>query len=329
MLVRLAVPSTRSQVSSGQTPTKRSTSTAGRPSSSAVVRLQDGAVEARHDRPARLRPRRQVGVLQRRIVAVLHHRIVAPGQALGEARLLGVVGQHAPERQVRLEPTRPPGRRSARSARLRVRQRPPRAGAGCRSGPRISKRSSSSAPRSVSTRRSGSTAQRPMRIVLYVLALPGPPQVEHLVGPEVQLVAQRLAVRARQVAGEGRRQPQPVRPDLRGAACASCGGLADLDHPDLDLGRRAPRSAPDSSCRRRRSACAPPTPAPVPSRCAPGSPPPGRNRFRTRTADCRDRGSSCARARPPARRRRSRPRAPPRTPPRAAARFARGSSPCR
>ena len=107
-----------------------------------------------------------------------------------------------------------------------------------RSGPRISKRSLllGAAQRQEPPIR----VDRPPadRIALRVLALPGPPQVEHLVGPEVQMVDERLAVRARQGAGEGGRQPQPVRPDLQRRRLRLLRGLADLDHPHLDLGRR-------------------------------------------------------------------------------------------
>ena len=268
-------------------------------------------------------------MLQRRIVAVLHHRIVAPGQALGEPRLLGVVGQHAPERQVRLERARPPARRSARSAPPRRPERPPRAGAGC--GPVRGSRS----------------AAPPRRRAASESADPGPPPTgrpHRAVRPCPPRSAAggtpgrargsdgSAAPRSPGTAGRRRRSPAAAARAPRsavGAACASCAVSPTLII-HTSTSERRPRGqhrihlvgdedqlAPHRHLRAYRVGV---------RRIAP---PPGRNRFRRRTADCRDRGSSCARARPTARRRGSRPRAPPRTPPRAAARFARGSSRCR
>ena len=124
-------------------------------------------------------------------------------------------------------------------------------------------------------------------------------------------------------AGRGRRSRPGRRADLGG-------GVADLDHPDVDLVRRAAGEDRGHACRRRRPACGRPRPAPAPSRCARGriacgivGDVEGEGRRRP------DRRSSRGRARRRGVGERSRPRAPPRTPRPAAGSSARGSSPCR
>ena len=99
-----ALSTARSQVSPGQTPTKRSTRICGPVSSSAPSGSRTiAAVEARHDRAPDLGPGGEVGVLERLVVAVPDQRIVPPGQAFGEAGLVGDIGQHAAQRQMRVE----------------------------------------------------------------------------------------------------------------------------------------------------------------------------------------------------------------------------------
>ena len=244
--------------------------------------------------------------------------------------VVGDVGQHAAQRQVRLErlELRRGGQhvvRLRRDWRLR-RARAAAAGRGRGSG-------TAAPPRRRAGRARGwSGIDRPAadRIALHVLALPGPPQVEDLVRPEVQLVAQRLAVGAGQLAGEGRRQPQAVRADAGGAARVSAAVSPTLIIQIVDLVRRAAgqhrvhrvgdedQLAADRHLRPHR----------IGARRARS--PPDRSRSRRRTAGCPDRRSI---ARPSSTRRRvgdgTRPRESPRRPRPAAGRCALDSWPCR
>ena len=197
-------------------------------------RLHDAAVEARHDRPARLGAGGEIGMLQRLVVAlVADQRIVPPGQALGEARLVGDVGQHAPERQMQVEGLElvPRGQKIA----------PPPSSA-------LHAQLVRPEDRELHLLLAPAQGQHPLvrvrrpaadRVAGHALALPETAHVEHLVRPEVQPVAQLLAVGAGQVAREARRQPQPVRPDGRRGLARLLGGVAHLDHPDIHLVGRA------------------------------------------------------------------------------------------
>ena len=111
-----------------------------------------------------------------------------------------------------------------------------------RSGPRMRSRIGSVPPSSSVRVR----VDRPAadRVAAPVLALPAAAQMEDLVRPEVQPIVQRLAVRAGEIAGEARRQPEAVGADRRRRLARLGRGVTDLDHLDLHLVRRAMRQHP-------------------------------------------------------------------------------------
>ena len=165
-----------------------------------------------------------------------------------------------------------------------------------RSGPRISKLSCSSAPRSVSTcGRGRPTSGRPSRAAGRC-----PPRCAAGGTPgRARGSAGSAAPRSRRRAGRRRSSPAAAARARRSASARLrlLRGVADLDHPDLHLVRRAvgqhrvhlvgdeDQLAPDRDLRPHRVG--------VLGRTSAGS-----NRSRRRTAGCPDRRSSCARARP-------------------------------